>query len=136
MSLYKNCKSTLCEKVCQWFMSCCWFSPVTAVSSTSKTDCHDITEILLKVVLNTIILPLKSMIHYISLSESGIRTHNFRGDCIGSCKFNYHSSCKFNYHTITTTTTSLVAFTIHQLLFQTIDDKLYILLSLHALKDF
>ena len=26
-----------------------WFSPV---SSTNKTDCHDITEILLKVVLN------------------------------------------------------------------------------------
>jgi hypothetical protein len=28
-----------------------WFSPV---SSTNKTDCHDITEILLKVELNTI----------------------------------------------------------------------------------
>jgi len=31
-----------------------WFSPGTAVSSTNKTDCHNITEILLKVVLNTI----------------------------------------------------------------------------------
>jgi hypothetical protein len=31
----------------------------TLVSSTNKTDCHDITEILLKVVLNTIlIIPL------------------------------------------------------------------------------
>jgi hypothetical protein len=30
------------------------FSPVTTVSSTNKTDCQDITEILLKVVLNTI----------------------------------------------------------------------------------
>jgi hypothetical protein len=28
-----------------------WFSPL---SSTNKTDCHDITEILLKVALNTI----------------------------------------------------------------------------------
>jgi hypothetical protein len=28
-----------------------WFSPITPVSSTSKTDCHDITEILLKVAL-------------------------------------------------------------------------------------
>jgi hypothetical protein len=28
--------------------------PGTLVSSTNKTDCHDITEILLKVVLNTI----------------------------------------------------------------------------------
>jgi hypothetical protein len=30
-----------------------WFSPVTPVSSTNKTDLHDIAEILLKVVLNT-----------------------------------------------------------------------------------
>jgi hypothetical protein len=33
-----------------------WFSPGTTVSSTNKTDRHNITEILLKVVLNTIIL--------------------------------------------------------------------------------
>jgi hypothetical protein len=33
-----------------------WFSPGTPVSSTNKTDCHDITEILLKVALNTITL--------------------------------------------------------------------------------
>ena len=31
-----------------------WFSPGTPVSSTNKTDRHDITEILLKVALNTI----------------------------------------------------------------------------------
>jgi hypothetical protein len=31
-----------------------WFSPGPAVSSTNKTDRHDITEILLKVVLKTI----------------------------------------------------------------------------------
>jgi hypothetical protein len=31
-----------------------WFSLDTPVSSTNITDCHDITEILLKVVLNTI----------------------------------------------------------------------------------
>ena len=31
-----------------------WFSPGTPVSSTNKTDRHDITELLLKVVLNTI----------------------------------------------------------------------------------
>ena len=30
------------------------FSPGTPVSSTNKTDCHNITEILLKVALNTI----------------------------------------------------------------------------------
>ena len=37
---------------------CQWFSPGTLVSSTNKTDCHDITEILLKVALNTITLTL------------------------------------------------------------------------------
>jgi hypothetical protein len=31
-----------------------WFSPGTPVSSTNKTNRHDITEILLKVALNTI----------------------------------------------------------------------------------
>jgi hypothetical protein len=38
-----------------------WFSPGTAVSSTNKTDHHDLTEILLKVALTTItlIFPLK-----------------------------------------------------------------------------
>ena len=30
-----------------------WFSPGTPASSTTKTGCHDIAEILLKVVLNT-----------------------------------------------------------------------------------
>jgi membrane-bound inhibitor of C-type lysozyme len=34
------------------------FSPHTPVSSTNKTDHHDITEILLKVALNTITLTL------------------------------------------------------------------------------
>ena len=31
-----------------------WFSPGTTVSSINKTDCHDITEILLKVTLSII----------------------------------------------------------------------------------
>ena len=31
-----------------------WFSPGILISSTNETDCHDITEILLKVALNTI----------------------------------------------------------------------------------
>jgi hypothetical protein len=38
------------------FATCQWFSPGTPVSSTNKIDRHDITEILLKVVLNTITL--------------------------------------------------------------------------------
>jgi hypothetical protein len=36
-----------------------WFSPGTLVSSINKTDHHDITEILLKVALNTITLTLQ-----------------------------------------------------------------------------
>jgi hypothetical protein len=44
--------TTLCDKVCHWF------SPGTPVSSANKTECHDITEILLKVVLNTRTLTL------------------------------------------------------------------------------
>jgi len=39
---------------CSHFVTCLWFSPGTPVSSTNKTDCHNITEILLKVALNTI----------------------------------------------------------------------------------
>jgi hypothetical protein len=46
--------TTLCDKVCQLFAAGLWFYPVTPVSSTNKTDRHDITEILLKVALSTI----------------------------------------------------------------------------------
>jgi hypothetical protein len=42
------------DKICQWLVTGRWFSPCTPVSSTNKTDRHDITEILLKVALSTI----------------------------------------------------------------------------------
>jgi hypothetical protein len=42
----------LCDKVCEWLAASRWFSPGTPVSSTNKTDRHDIAEILLKVALN------------------------------------------------------------------------------------
>jgi hypothetical protein len=48
--------TTLCDKVCQLLAAGRWFSPGTLVSSTNKTDCHDIAEILLKLALNTITL--------------------------------------------------------------------------------
>ena len=47
--------TTVCDKVCQWLATGRWFSLCTPVSSTNKTDHHEITEILLKVALNTII---------------------------------------------------------------------------------
>ena len=46
--------TTLCDIVCQWLATGRWFSLGPPVSSTNKTDRHDITEILLKVALNTI----------------------------------------------------------------------------------
>jgi len=47
---------TLSDKVCQWLAAGLWFSLGTPVSSTKKSDHHGITEILLKVALNTITL--------------------------------------------------------------------------------
>ena len=46
--------TTSCDKVCQWLAAGRWFSPGIPVSSTNKTDRHDIAEILLKVAVNTI----------------------------------------------------------------------------------
>ena len=40
--------TTICDKVWLRLATGRWFSPDTLVSSTNKTDCHDITEILLK----------------------------------------------------------------------------------------
>ena len=51
-NLYDSC--TVVDIVCQWFAAGQWFSPGTPVFSTNKNDHHDITEILLKVALNTI----------------------------------------------------------------------------------
>jgi len=52
--------TTLCDKVCQLLATGRWFSPGTPVSSTNKTDRHDITEILSKVELDTTSLTLSS----------------------------------------------------------------------------
>ena len=46
--------TTLYDKVWQGFVTGRWFSPGTPVSSSNKTDHHDIIQILLKVALNTI----------------------------------------------------------------------------------
>ena len=50
--------TTLCDKVCQWLAASQWFFLGTPASTTNKTDYHDITEILLKVALNTLTLYL------------------------------------------------------------------------------
>jgi hypothetical protein len=46
--------STSYDKVCQLVATGRWFFPGTPVSPPNETDRHDITEILLKVALNTI----------------------------------------------------------------------------------
>jgi len=46
--------TTLCDKICQLLATCWWVFQGTLFSSTNKTDHHNITEILLKVALNTI----------------------------------------------------------------------------------
>jgi len=50
-------------EVCQWLAAGQWSSPCTSVSSINKTDHHDITEILLKVALNTITTILEGHKH-------------------------------------------------------------------------
>jgi hypothetical protein len=52
--------SPIDENQCLNFLLMWWFSPGTPVSSTNKTDCDDITEILLKVALNTLNLNLRT----------------------------------------------------------------------------
>ena len=53
--------TTLYDKVGQWLVTGLWFSPV---SSTNKTNRHDITEILLKAALNTMTLPYPEEFNY------------------------------------------------------------------------
>jgi hypothetical protein len=48
--------TTLCDEICQWLAEGRWFSTGTPVSSTNKTDRHDITDIVLTVALSTISL--------------------------------------------------------------------------------
>jgi hypothetical protein len=70
----------------QWLTVCqlpaigLWFSPGTPISSTNKTNCHDITEILLKVALH--------LIH-----QENILQPYFLSDCF--CRrISKHNSCK------------------------------------------
>ena len=52
--------TAVCDKVCQWLETGRWFSP-----GTNKIDCHNITEMLLKVVLNNI-----NLNHSINVNKS------------------------------------------------------------------
>ena len=68
--------TTLCDKVCQRLAAGQWFSPGTPVSSINKTDSHDITEILLKVALNSITPhPVQKENQYIKQQVSFFKYH-------------------------------------------------------------
>ena len=55
--------TTLYDTVCQLLATGQWFSPgIPSVSSTNKTDRYDITEVLLKVALNTITQIFNSLV--------------------------------------------------------------------------
>ena len=67
--------TTLCDKVCQWFVTGRSFYPGTTVSSTNKTDCHNVAEILLKVALNTI--KIKKRMHTIYMYKNNVVNFRF-----------------------------------------------------------
>ena len=51
--------TTLYDKVCQWLATGRWFSPGTLISSTQKTDRHDIAGMLLHTI--TLTLPYRKL---------------------------------------------------------------------------
>ena len=64
-----QCEEYICDNVCQWLTTGRWFSPFPPVSSTNKTDRNDITEMLLKVALNTIKQTFISCVILINLTD-------------------------------------------------------------------
>ena len=63
-----------------WLPAGRWFSPGTWISSTNKTDNYDITEILLKVALNTITLSLTFSVGHLEMYY--IDNNNFNLEAI------------------------------------------------------
>jgi len=64
--------TTSCDKVCQLLEAGRWFSPGIPVSSTNNIEHQEITEILLKVAVNTIKQTCKNkwlLLHFELISE-------------------------------------------------------------------
>jgi hypothetical protein len=66
----------VCDKICQWLAAGWWVSPV---SSTNKTDLHDIIELLLKVALNTVKLLKQPLIKLLNGSKKVHHNHSSHG---------------------------------------------------------
>ena len=82
--------TTLCNKVCQWLSTGQWFSPGTLVSSTNKTDCHDIIEILLKMTnVNNIIVAARFSTGNSFSSVNKTNRHDISVINIFECAVNY-----------------------------------------------
>ena len=96
--------TTLFDKVCQWLATSQWFSQGTPVSSTYKTDSNNITEILLKVALNTINQTcctylisnsnLTSFFRFVD-KRAIYRWYNLIRTCAGECDWLFHWEHKF-----------------------------------------
>jgi hypothetical protein len=68
--------TTLCDKVYQWLTADQWFSLGTPVSSTNKTDRHDIAEILLNVALNTRTITPQNVTIWVKVSRGQLDTNH------------------------------------------------------------
>ena len=66
----------VCDKICQWLAAGWWVSPV---SSTNKTDLHDIIELSLKVALNTVKLLKQPLIKLLNGSKKVHHNHSSHG---------------------------------------------------------
>jgi len=85
--------TTLCDKVCQWLVTGRWFSSGSPVSSTNKTDRYNITEILLKVALNTMRFQKNTeSFRMILKSQRSWTTHslNIFPQCTSICLLQFH----------------------------------------------
>jgi hypothetical protein len=92
ISIRARC-TPLCDKVCQWLATGRWLSPDPPVSSTNKTDPHDITEILLKVALSTI-KPTKYILLYNFRRENSTLLEPQDVDKISSSESILTESCR------------------------------------------
>ena len=61
--------TALSDEVCQWLSGGRWSSPSTPVSSTNKTDRHDIPDILMKVALNSITITVTQFIKVLYIMQ-------------------------------------------------------------------